>query len=78
MRELAPQHDQGDDHPVRKRQLMIGAGAFGAQPGMAPALTQPRLLLGKPRRGQLLDQLAGPAVRDTGEDTMRQGRTGPS
>jgi geranyl diphosphate 2-C-methyltransferase len=78
MRQLEPQDDQGGDHPVRERQLMTRARACGAQPVMAPALPQPRLLPGQPRRGQLLDQRAEPAAADTSADTVRQGRTGPS
>ena len=49
VRELEPQHDQGGDHPVGERQLLAGARALGAQPVLAPALPQPRLLLRQPR-----------------------------
>jgi hypothetical protein len=35
---------------------MAGASAFGAQPVMPPALTQPRLLPRQPQRRQLFDQ----------------------
>jgi hypothetical protein len=58
VRELKPQHHQGGDDPVGERQLMGRACALGAQPGMAPAFTQPGLLLRQPWAGQLLDQLA--------------------
>jgi hypothetical protein len=43
---------------------------------MITASTDPRALQGLPRFGQLGDQLGQPSTRDTGEDTMRQGRTG--
>jgi hypothetical protein len=78
VRELEPQHDQRSDDPVGERQLTARAGAFGAQPGMAPAFAQPGLLLRHPRAGQFLNQLAQPARRQASADTMRQGRAGPS
>ena len=78
VRELEPQHDQGGDHPVSERQLMIWAGAFGAQPVPPTPGPQPRLLLRQPRRREFLNQLAQLAAANPGADTMRQGRAGPS
>ena len=78
VRELEAQHDQGGDDPIGKHQIMVGAGAFGAEPVAAPAFAQPRLLLGDPRVGQLSNELGQSAPGDTGEDTMRQGRAGQS
>ena len=77
VRQLEPQDNQGGDHPVSKRQLMIGPCARGAQPVPPTPRPQPRLLLRQPHRRQLLDQPAKPAAANSSTDTMRQGRTGP-
>ena len=78
MRQLEPQENKRDDHPVGERQVMAGACAFGAQPVMAAAVTQPGFLLRQPRLGEFRDELAELATAEAGEDTMRQGRAGPS
>ena len=52
VRKLEPQDHQGDDHPVRERQLMVRACALGAQPVPAAPVSQPRLLLRQPRLGE--------------------------
>jgi hypothetical protein len=59
VRELEPQSDQGDDDPV-------GACSGGAQPLVSPAGAQPVFPGGRPRPGQLLDQLAQRAAADPG------------
>jgi len=48
VRQLEPHDDQGDDHPVRERQLMVWACAFSPQPVTAAPVPQPRFLLGQP------------------------------
>jgi hypothetical protein len=66
-------------HPVSKWQVMVGASTRSAQPVPATApLPQRRFLLGQPGRRQFPDQLAQAPPGDTGADTMRQGRAGPS
>ena len=71
VRELEPQDDQGGDDPVGEHQVVTGARAGGPLPAAAAAITQPGLLRSDPRPGQLGDQLAEPAARDTSADTMR-------
>ena len=79
VRELEPQHDQSRNDPIGERQLTVRARALSAQPVPVTApLPQPRFLLRGPRRGKLGDQLAQAATWQTGTDTMRQGRAGPS
>jgi hypothetical protein len=77
VRELEPHDDQGGDDPVGEHQIVAGACAGGPLPGAAAAITQPGLPRGLPRPGQLDDQIAQLAPRDTRADTMRQGRAGP-
>jgi hypothetical protein len=76
--QLQAQAGQGGDDPVGEAQLMIWFGSGGAQPVATAALTQSGLLLHRPRVGQFGDELGQPPARDAGEDTMRQGRAGPS
>jgi hypothetical protein len=78
MRKLEAQDDQGDDDPVREDEFVVRSRSGGALPVMAPAFTQPGLLPGHPRPGQLGDQLAQAAARDPRTDMMAQGRAGPS
>jgi hypothetical protein len=41
VRKLEPHDDQGGDHPVGERQLVVWACAFGAQPVPAAPVPQP-------------------------------------
>jgi hypothetical protein len=77
MGQLEPQDDQGDDDPVGEDQLVIRTGAGGPQALASTALVQVGLLLGPSRLGQLDDEFGQMTARDTGADTMRQGRAGP-
>ena len=78
MRELEAQVNKGDDDPVGERQAVVRARSGRAQPLMTPALTQPGLLGGRPRAREIRDELAGPSRLQPGEDTLAQGRAGPS
>ena len=63
----------GVDRPAITRAV----GEIRPLPAAATAITQPGLLLRRPRPSQLSDQLAQPATRQASTDTMRQGRAGP-
>jgi hypothetical protein len=75
---LEPQVNEGDDDPVGERQVMIRARARGAHTVVAAAFAQPGFLGGHPGAGQFGDELAEPSRLQAGEDTLAQGRAGPS
>ncbi len=77
MRDLQPQHREGDQHPVGEHQLMAPPGALRAAALPAAALTQVRLPPRRPRAGQLGYHLAQVMAGDPGEGRMTQGRTSP-
>ena len=54
------------------------SGAGGAQAVVAPAFEQPGLLGRRPRAGEIGDEPAEAARLQAGEDTLAQGRAGPS
>ena len=78
VRKLKPQVNEGDDDPVGKRQVVVRAGARRAHPLVAAALAQPGLLRSRPRSREIRDELAEPPRLQPGEDTLAQGRAGPS
>jgi len=78
VRELKPQVNQGRDDPVGKRQVVAGARAGGPLALVSPPAAQPVLPGSHPGTGELLDELGQPAAAEPGQDTMRQGRAGPS
>jgi hypothetical protein len=77
VRDLQPQHRQGDQHPVGEHQVVAGPGALGAQPVPAAADAQVRFPAGLPRPGQPGHHLAQVVTGDPGEGRMAQGRTSP-
>ena len=78
MRELEPQVNECDDDAVGERQVVVRARAGGALALVSPPAEQPVFLGFRPGAGQLLDELAQGPAAEPGEDTMRQGRAGPS
>jgi hypothetical protein len=78
VRKLEPQVNEGRDDPVSKRQVAVRAGARSPDALVTPAFAQPVFLGSQPGAGQLADELAQRSAADPGEDTMRQGRAGPS
>ena len=58
VRQLQPQVDQGDQHPVDEDQLVIGPGTSCPLTVAAPTFPERGLALRRPRVGQLLDQIA--------------------
>ncbi len=76
MRQLQPQADQGDQHPVDEDQLVIGPGTSHPLPIAAPTFPERGLALRRPRVGQLLDQIAEMCMIKAAEGRMGQGRTG--
>src|SRR6266545_178514 len=75
--QLEAQNHQGDQDPIAEDQLMAGAGAGGAAAWVAAAGAQRALVGGGPRVGELGDQVAQVLPRQSGEDRMGEGRTGP-
>src|SRR6266704_1841704 len=59
------------------RVMVAGAGAGGAAAWVAAAGAQRALVGGGPRVGELGDQVAQVLPRQSGEDRMGEGRTGP-
>ena len=78
VRELEPQVNEGDNDAVGERQVMSRPGTRGAHALVTPAFTQPGLLSGRPGAGESGDELAEPSRLKAGEDTLAQGRAGPS
>jgi hypothetical protein len=78
VRELEPQVNEGDDDPAGERQVVVRPGPGSAQPVMTPALAQPGFPRGRPRTGEAGDEPAEPPRLQPGEDTLAQGRAGPS
>jgi hypothetical protein len=78
VRELETQVDEGDDDAAGERQVVVRARARGAHPLVTPAFAQARLLGGGPGAGEIGDEPAEPLRLQPGEDTLAQGRAGPS
>ena len=78
VRELVAQVNEGDDDAVGEGKVVVRAGAGCAQALVTPASAQPGLLAGHPAAGQIGNQLAEAARLQAGEDTLAQGRAGPS
>jgi hypothetical protein len=76
--ELKTQVNEGDDDAVGERQVVVRAGAGGAQAAVAPALAEPGFLRGAPRAGEAGGELAEPSRLQPGEDTLAHGRAGLS
>jgi hypothetical protein len=77
-RELVAQVDEGDDDAAGERQVVVRAGAGGAQALVSPAFEQPGVFRGGPGPGEFGGELAEAARLQAGEDTLAQGRAGPS
>ena len=78
VRELVAQADQGDDDTVGEGKVAVRAGAGCAQALMTTAFAQPGLLRGHPVAREAGDEPAEAARLQAGEDTLAQGRAGPS
>jgi len=77
VRDLQPQHRQGDQHPVGEHQVVAAASALGALPVPAAAAAQVRFPAGLPGPSQLGDDPAQVATGDPDEGRMAQGRASP-
>ena len=78
VRELESQLDEGDDDAVSERKVVARARARGSHPLVTSAFEQPGLLGRLPGIGEADGEPAEPSRLEAGEDTLAQGRAGPS
>ena len=78
VRELEAQVNEGDDDAVGERQVVVRARARCAHALVTSASEQPGFLRGRPGISEPGDEPAEPSRLEAGEDTLAQGRAGPS
>ncbi|MFC9644299.1 hypothetical protein ACFTZF_38145 [Streptomyces mirabilis] len=76
MRQLQPQVDQGDQHPVDEDQLVIWPGTGRPLTVVAAPFVERRLAPCRPRASHFLDQIAEMCTIKAAEGRMGQGRAG--
>ena len=78
VRELVAQVNEGDDDAVGEGKVVVRAGARFAFAVVTSAFAQPGVFPGGPGSGEFGDELAEASRLQAGEDTLAQGRAGPS